>query len=228
MDSNFDRSCAHLGLPDSSLPRGRHHLSREEVTENQRRRLLIAAGLALAEKGYWQLRVTDIATRAGVSRATFYAQFNDKLDCLLCAHRAAHDEVEAEISAACSPAGGWPGNAVAAVDAVARFVSENPGYASLLTMSVVGAHPDLGEQVLLRREELAERLRRARGKTAGAAGLPPATDQIVVGASASFMAHVIHRNGPGALLDQMPDLAHAILALYGTGEDPARAAPVDG
>ena len=36
---------------------------------------------AVAEKGYVKTSVADVLSRAGVSRATFYAQFADKEDC---------------------------------------------------------------------------------------------------------------------------------------------------
>lgn len=202
------------GDPDQPLPRGKHNLSRDKVIQNQRRRMLVAAGSAWAEKGYWRLTVSDIASGAGVSRATFYAQFNDKLDCLLCAHRAAFDGLRSEIGAACASAESWPGNAAAAIDAVVRFVAANPGYASLLTMSAAGAHPDLGEQVLLRHEELAGWLRRARDGAADLAGVPPVTDEVAIGGSATFIAHVLHRDGSGELMRQTPALVRVLLALY--------------
>lgn len=63
------------------LPRGPHELSREEVERSQRERMLAAMTDAVAEKGYVRTSVADVIGRAGVSRATFYAQFTDKEDC---------------------------------------------------------------------------------------------------------------------------------------------------
>ena len=65
------------------LPRGRHGLSREEVAESQRERMLRACADAVAEKGYAKTSVADVLTRAGVSRETFYEQFSSKEDCFL-------------------------------------------------------------------------------------------------------------------------------------------------
>ncbi len=65
------------------LPRGRHHLSREEVQAAQRGRMMLALAEAMAEKGYAATSVADVLTRAGVSRETFYQQFSSKLDCFL-------------------------------------------------------------------------------------------------------------------------------------------------
>jgi AcrR family transcriptional regulator len=67
------------------LPRGRHRLSREEVTASQRGRMLHAIADAVAENGYARTSVADVIARAGVSRETFYQQFADKEDCFLAA-----------------------------------------------------------------------------------------------------------------------------------------------
>lgn len=73
------------------LPRGPHGLSRQEVERSQRERLLTAAAEMVAAKGYAATSVADISGRAGVSRATFYQLFDDKLDCFLAACRMASD-----------------------------------------------------------------------------------------------------------------------------------------
>jgi AcrR family transcriptional regulator len=71
------------GAKPKRLPRGRHGLSREEVAESQRDRMLRALADAVAEKGYAKTSVADVLTRAGVSRETFYEQFSSKEDCFL-------------------------------------------------------------------------------------------------------------------------------------------------
>jgi AcrR family transcriptional regulator len=64
------------------LPRGRHNLSREQVTAAQRERLLVAMTELLAAHGYRGFRPTDVACRAGVSLAAFYACFDNKDACV--------------------------------------------------------------------------------------------------------------------------------------------------
>src|SRR3954449_13507932 len=49
------------------LPRGRHRLTREEVTASQRGRMLQAMAAAVAEKGYTRMAVADVVAGAGVS-----------------------------------------------------------------------------------------------------------------------------------------------------------------
>ena len=64
-------------------------LSAAEVVSHQRARLLRAVAEVVATKGYADTTVTDVIAAAGVSRATFYEQFSDKLDCFLAAFSAA-------------------------------------------------------------------------------------------------------------------------------------------
>lgn len=68
------------------LPHGPHELSREEVAESQRTRLLAAFTELMAAHGYGGVRVADLVARAGVSKATFYEHFTDKQECMLAAY----------------------------------------------------------------------------------------------------------------------------------------------
>jgi AcrR family transcriptional regulator len=63
------------------LPRGRHHLSREEVSASQRNRILMAMLEEVADRGYAATSVAHVTAKAGVSRKSFYEQFTDKQDC---------------------------------------------------------------------------------------------------------------------------------------------------
>lgn len=65
----------------SRLPRGKHNLTREQVEQDQRQRVLAAMVDTVAEKGYAHTAVSDIIAGAQVSRATFYQLFRDKDDC---------------------------------------------------------------------------------------------------------------------------------------------------
>lgn len=68
------------------LPRGRGRLSRDEVLAAQRGRILRAITAAVAEHGYANVRIADVAEHARVSKQSFYALFADKQDCFLAAH----------------------------------------------------------------------------------------------------------------------------------------------
>lgn len=64
----------------------RRGASQERVIANQRERILGAVVQIVAERGYSELRVRDVAALAGVSTRTFYEIYDDKQDCFLDAH----------------------------------------------------------------------------------------------------------------------------------------------
>lgn len=103
------------------LPRGRHGIPPEQVEESQRWRLLGAAAEVVAERGYGRTKASDIASRAGVSRATFYEQFENLSGCLLAAY-----EMTADCVSDLALAG--PG----ALEDVLQFLAEEPALAHLL------------------------------------------------------------------------------------------------
>jgi len=65
------------------LPRGRHGLTREQVRDSQRARLLLGMAETVAARGYPRATVADVLKRVHVSRETFYQHFADKEDCFL-------------------------------------------------------------------------------------------------------------------------------------------------
>ena len=67
------------------LPRGRHKLDPQLVAASQRQRLLEAIVELVAEKGYPDVTIGDIVSRAGTAKRTFYDHFADKLQCFLAA-----------------------------------------------------------------------------------------------------------------------------------------------
>src|SRR5690606_15137116 len=83
-----DRHAPHPGRPGppglmGPLPKGRHHLTRDEVEQTQRLRLAVAMADVLAERGYAGTPVAAVLERAGVSRQTFYELYANKLECFL-------------------------------------------------------------------------------------------------------------------------------------------------
>jgi len=75
------------------LPRGRHKLSREDVRESQRRRLITAMLERVSEQGYAATTLGDVVSAARCSRNAFYDLFEDKEACYI----AACDETATEM-----------------------------------------------------------------------------------------------------------------------------------
>lgn len=79
------------------LPRGRNSLEPAEARAIQRDRLVRAALATIAELGYAQTTVREVARRARVSMRSFYEHFSDREDCLLGAVADAEAEIAARV-----------------------------------------------------------------------------------------------------------------------------------
>jgi AcrR family transcriptional regulator len=125
------------------LPPGRHGLSREFVTRNQRERLIAGAIAAVAEQGYRDTSVTQIAAAAGVSRRTFYGYFKTKEECFA----ATYDLFERHLLEALAGSGGktrgWSAKVRARVTTLLDFFGANP---DLVRFSLV-APPSAGGEI---------------------------------------------------------------------------------
>jgi AcrR family transcriptional regulator len=69
-------------LREQMLPPGPAN-SPQAVAENQRRRLFGAMVASVAERGYWNTRVSDLTEISGVSLRSFYELFPDKDSCFI-------------------------------------------------------------------------------------------------------------------------------------------------
>jgi AcrR family transcriptional regulator len=90
--------------PRSELPRGRHALDRDALKEVQRERLMTAFAELVAERGLAAVTITDVVAHAAVSRATFYACFEDLHDCADATYERFISVVVARITDALDPA----------------------------------------------------------------------------------------------------------------------------
>jgi AcrR family transcriptional regulator len=122
------------------LPRGRHGLPRELVERSQRERLLAAVVRVTVAKGYESTTVGDILGEAGVGRESFYELFDDKLDCMLAAHKILLDDLEERVRAAYDGADPWPQRARQALAATLDWFATDPTAArfTLVELSTVG------------------------------------------------------------------------------------------
>jgi AcrR family transcriptional regulator len=118
------------------LPRGRHGLPRELVERSQRERLLAAVVRVTADKGYESTTVGDILGEAGVGRESFYELFDDKLDCMLAAHKILVDELVERVRAAYYGDGRWPQRVQNALTVILDWFASDPETARFLMVEV--------------------------------------------------------------------------------------------
>jgi AcrR family transcriptional regulator len=122
------------------LPRGRHGLPRELVERSQRERLLAAVVRATVANGYESTTVADILGEAGVGRESFYELFDDKLDCVLAAHKVLLDNLDEQIRAVYIGDGPWPERVQEALAVTLDWFAADPEAArfTLIELSTVG------------------------------------------------------------------------------------------
>jgi AcrR family transcriptional regulator len=122
------------------LPPGRHGLSREFVTRNQRERLIAGTIAAVAEHGYRETSVTQIAAAAGVSRRTFYGYFKTKEECFDVAYDLFERHLLEALAASGDKARSWSAKVRGRVTTLLDVLTANP---DLVRFSLV-APPSAG------------------------------------------------------------------------------------
>jgi AcrR family transcriptional regulator len=134
-----------------AVARGRHAPPPDVRRPLQRERLLRAAAIEFAQRGYRGTSSDTISRRAGMSKATFYEHFANKEECMLELYDAAVQTVQASMARA---AGAAPrGSALGARERVRAgsraflaALSENPEYAQTLLVEIIGAGPRATER----------------------------------------------------------------------------------
>ena len=124
------------------LPRGPHRLSRAEVENHQRERMLSAMLAAVATKGYGSTTIHDITQGAHVSRDTFYEQFANKEACFLAAYDNTTRELLEQMVIAGTSQPGYVEAMREGVRAYLKFWSARPNAARACTVEVMAAGPE--------------------------------------------------------------------------------------
>lgn len=197
------------------LPHGRHGLPRELVEENQRWRLLGAAGEVVAEHGYAGTTARAIAIRAGVSSVTFYGYFDNLGQCLLAAYEMAADCLCDIVSGACKGRGEWPERLRAALVDALELLAAEPGLAALLGAAVPAGDAAIAAARDRLLSRLAWQLRGGRElRKAGAPALAADTERRLVAAVLGLVSERVVAGDVDRLPALAPELAAVLAASY--------------
>jgi AcrR family transcriptional regulator len=152
-DAELQEAIDLLSKSGGRFPAGVRTLPQDLVRAIQRERMLAAMLVAVNELGYRTLTVQDVLSRAGVSRPTFYEQFEDKEDCFLAAFDAAAARLRRDLGDALEAVdGGWRDRLRAGLRALLGFVVEDTDAARTLIVEARASSP----AGLRRRDELLE------------------------------------------------------------------------
>lgn len=176
--------------------------------------MLGAASRIVGEEGYGGMSVARITSRAGVSRRTFYEQFEDREDCFLglfdeALERASRVAGEAAATALATGAEDrWHERVRAGLYALLALVEDDPAIGSLLIVDALA----VGPRVLERRARALETLKavidggRAEAKLTRGAPVspPPLTAEGVLGAVLSVIHARLLERAPAPVTNGSP------------------------
>ena len=202
----------------SSRPAG--SLAREQAREQarlaQRGRLALALIDSIDAHGYRATRVADVIAGAGVSRKTFYENFENKQQLLLWTFDAIAAELSRRIDDAYRESEGWPDRVEAAIRALVSSAIENPGALRLSVLEIAA----VGPAGIERRERSTERyMRFLHDALSLAPGEGTVSDTILKALIGGFN-RVLYRRVQGddaaTLLAVVPDLSTWAASYYPT------------
>ncbi|HEX6602587.1 MAG TPA: TetR/AcrR family transcriptional regulator [Solirubrobacterales bacterium] len=206
----------------SRLPPGRHGLSREFVTKNQRDRITAGMIATVAEHGYNAATISQIAEAAGVSRKTFYKYYSGKEECFRATYQLIADHLEAAGRAAADGEGEWPDKVRARIVAVLDAFAANP---DLVTFTMIAPRVAGGEPADFYRSELGRALALLTEDLPVAASRPSAAaEESLIGAVSGLVVREVRAGRGGELPALLPDLLELVLAPYLGREEAAKAA----
>jgi AcrR family transcriptional regulator len=203
------------GAPPRLRP-GRHGLPRPEVEEYQRRRLLDAMISAAASKGYTNVVVADVLEAAGVSRATFYALFDDKLACLLEAQEMVMGTLVRSVNASCAGSAdtSWEHRVKLGLTAVLEHLAENPDWARFCLIEVNSAGPEARKRQRDLLQPFMGNLDDGFAASNLGSSLPPQTPRMSVTGAAAMLLDEVQAGNSKSLPERLPDLLFALLVPF--------------
>jgi len=205
------------------LPPGRHGLSREFVTRNQRDRLTAGMIAAVAEHGFHEATITQIAAAAGVSRRTFYGYFSSKEECFFDTFGQVADHLEGAMAGAGEGEAEWPARVRVQLTAMLETFAANPDLARFALI----APPNAGGEIAARYRELLERLFAILTEAKPAAEVNEPSRAVADGLLGGIVALVVRKvkAGEGEQLTELaPDLLELFLTPYYGQEEAVRLA----
>lgn len=200
-------------------------LSPEAGAQHQKGRLQAAMVASVAEHGYAETTVRELATLAGVSKSTFYLHFASKEDCFLATFESIVDRLAEDVAEAFAEPDDLREKMTAGLTVFMRLAVDYPEVASLVAVDSL----TLGATGVAHRERASERFEQMMDLSLvdapGADQLPKQTTRALV-AGVRAIAYWRLRAGTQAELPELvePLIDWALGYLRPTGEMTERAA----
>lgn len=198
----------------------RPELPKEFVAALKRQRIVDAIAELVSERGYESTKIADIVARAGVARKTLYDNFDGKEDVLLAAFDNGVVDLTQRIEEACeSTEGDWRARIETGLAALLRFIAERPAMAQLCIVEALSASPSSAARHEAAVQGFVGRLRRA---APADTGLPPTTEETLVGGVTWILNQQIRRGNASRAMNLLPELSEFVLSPYLGVSNPER------
>lgn len=196
------------------LPPGRHGLSREFVTQNQRDRLTAAIIACVAERGYHATTITQIAAGAGLSRRTFYGYFKSKDECFFDAYQLIGDHLAEVLEEAAEGQKVFPAKVRAQLMALLETFAANPDLVRFSLIAPATAGGEFLERYRAFLERLVAIVSDGHPKTRAGAERTEATAMAAAGGLAALLVSKVRAGEGENLPELLPDLTELLLTPY--------------
>ena len=204
------------------LPGGFHGLSREQIADSQRERLMAAMAEAVAARGYRATTITELTKSASVSSRDFYELFESKEACFLATFDAVSGHLEVLIREAVASEDGWAEQVIAALRATLEFFAAEPDLARLFLLESASATPAIAARFREAVLSCAPGLAAGREELDDPDSLPPETEVAIAGGAVSLASRSLLTGPADGLPSLLPDLTEFVLGSY-LGSDRAAA-----
>jgi AcrR family transcriptional regulator len=183
------------------------------VTRNQRDRLAAGIIACVAERGYHETTISQIAAASGVSRRTFYSYFDSKQACFLSTFEMIEDHLVEVMGEAGEAEKTWPAKVRAELEAMLDALQANP---NLVRFALI-APPAAGGALLERYRTFLERLIAVvrDGHPAGRGRQPSEGAELAMaGGLASLLVGKVNAGEGASLTELLPELVELVLTPY--------------
>jgi AcrR family transcriptional regulator len=195
------------------LPAGHHGLSREQVVESQRERLIAGIAHVVAERGYGAATINEIVASATVSSRAFYENFASKEECFLAAFDAVVDHMRDVLATAAATQEDWPHRVIAALRAALDFFEAEPDLARLCVVEPVTATPVIAAHFRETVVSCIPYLEPGRAERADSGQMPESTEDSLLGGLVILTSRSILA-AAAPLPALLPDLVEFVFAPY--------------
>jgi AcrR family transcriptional regulator len=209
-------------LDGRALPRGPYAIRPEYVAADQRRRLLTAVPLVIAEHGFEDATVDRFVKAAAVKRNAFYEQFENKRECVAAAYEEAQERILGAVTYQCYAHADPATRVGSALRGALDLLAAESGLARLVILDC----PCAGGEIATRHHEWLDRYGRmlrfatvgAPGVRAPSAGIEPA----IVGGIFSRVKEMLLAGKATKLAELAPELTAFALSFYALPEPGGR------